>query len=114
MSTIGSGFGVASLVGSAAGAQQSRTDSNGVKSAAAEQTFRIGQQEMTSRSLDSVGQSDVTPDRDADGRQAYEHPAEADTGQSAEPTDDQQPQPGTAGLVSDVFGVLGQTLDLEA
>ena len=114
MTTIGSGFGAASVVGSAAGAQQSRTDTNSVKSAAAEQTFRIGQQEMTSRSLDSVGQSDVTPDRDADGRQDYDRPANEGAEDNFDPADESRRLPETGGHVSDVFGILGQTLDLEA
>jgi len=114
MSTIGSGIGAAPLASSAAGAQQNRTDANHVKAAAAEQAFRIGQQEMTSRSLDSVGQSDVTPDRDADGRQGYDHPADSGSEDEfeANPEDSGLPQP--AAHATDVFGILGQTLDLEA
>ena len=114
MSTIGSGIGAASLASSAAGAQQNRTDTNQVKAAAADQTFRIGQQEMTSRSLDSVGQSDVTPDRDADGRQGYDRPTHDDAEDEFDPNHEDSGLPQPVADAADVFGILGQTLDLEA
>jgi hypothetical protein len=112
MSTIGSasvaGLGLAgSIVGSSG--PEAAADRN--KAASAEQKARVDQKEISSKTLDDVGDPEFGSDRDADGRLLYRRsrqPAPAANEDAAASQPPATPRP------ADAFGDSGNALDVEA
>ena len=107
MSSIGPGnIGALNLAGSFAGARRGEVNTDRDKASSAEQKFKLDQQAM---SLDDVAETELSSERDADGRLPYtqmtppEAPSEEDQEQQSQPL----PAP-------DAFGERGASLDLEA
>jgi len=117
MSAIGPGnLGAVNLAGSLAGAQRTNAESDRVKEQASQRDSQINRKAMSANSLEDVGQTDHTADRDADGRMAYAYDEE-DLENRA---DDEETEPQAESTLQknrrseDVFGEKGTSLDIEA
>lgn len=109
MSAIGPGsIGALNLAGSVAGTQRAQTDSKEIKSDAAAAQFQIDQRSLSARGLDDVAESEMSPDRDADGRQLFGGAPHQDSDEEPRP-DSQQHGPRN----SDALGERGNSIDLE-
>lgn len=111
MSSIGLtniGVGAMNLAGSAAGTQSSTSDTDRVKQNAANQKANADRNAQSARALDDVAETDLSSDRDADGRQPY--------GRLSRPGLDEEGEESTAETLHapDATGERGNTLDLQA
>ena len=109
MSAIGPGnIGALNLAGSAAGAQRAEADTNQNRADAAGRKFQIDQKKLSSQSLDDVAETELSSERDPDGRLPYERnhseQSERDNSDAKEKSD----------RAPDAFGDRGNSLDLEA
>jgi len=106
MSILGpANLGMLNLAGSVAGAQRtSAAEADRTREAAAERSFQIDQKTMSARSLSDVGETDLSPERDADGRLPY-------GGGPSEPQPELLDEPRCS---SDPSGERGRSLDLRA
>jgi hypothetical protein len=113
MTTIGPGsLGALNLVGSLAGAQRRDADVDRAKSESAERKFQIDQKAMSAHSLGDLAETELSSERDADGRLPYSEPQtrNGQGGESAE-HDSRSPQRRRS---QDASGETGRLLDLEA
>lgn len=110
MSSIGAAnIGALNLAGSAAGAARGETDTDRVKQNAADQKTAGDRDLQSARALGDVSETDLSSERDADGRQPYgrmTRPAVDEAGE--EPS--HEPQRG----LPDPSGERGNALDLQA
>lgn len=110
MSSIGAtNIGAMNLAGSAAGTQRGGTDSDRVAQNAANQKAVGDRNAQSARALGDVSETDLSADRDADGRGPFgsmsRPEAEPDGDDSAVPRRQQTP---------DASGERGNSLDLRA
>lgn len=115
MSTIGpTSVGATNLAGSLAGAQRNSGDGDRVKEAAGERKTQADLKDLSSKTLNGIGETGESGDRDADGRTPYDFDDlgedltsdEAESSQSAQSR--KHPRP------LDADGDRGVNLDLEA
>ena len=109
MSSIGSAnVGALNLAGSLAGTQRSEADADRVKADSADRKFQIDQQSLSARGMDDVAETDLSTDRDADGRLPY--------GQMSNPEDAVQSdgEHSSEHRNRDASGERGIALDLQA
>ena len=116
MSVLGTGgLGAVNLAGSLAGAQRNAGAAGQISQQAAERNAEIGRNAAAVRTLEDVGETNSTPDRDADGRLAYGHaedeldPEQDETGSTASAVSSRREHRG-----EDAFGDRGRSLDLDA
>ena len=109
MSSIGfTNLGAITLAGSAAGAQGNAADTDEIKQAGADKKSAADRNAQAARALGDVAETDLSSDRDADGRQPFvpgsrhgkKDAGNEETGKSHRPVD--------------VSGERGNALDLEA
>ena len=111
MSAIGPGsIGALNIAGSFAGSQRSsETQTDRAKAESADQKFQIDQKAMSAHSLGDVAETDLSAERDPDGRMPYGELAEKRD--SAELEEERRLRSGGS---EDAFGERGGSLDLEA
>ena len=116
MSAIGPGtLGALNLAGSLAGAQQSHAHTDRSKETGTQRAFQIDREVMSSHDLDDVAETDLSRDRDADGRMSYGRTPHEETDEGSTETEDTGREQGQKPLrTPDAFGERGLTLDLEA
>lgn len=108
MSAISTGnLGAINLAGSLAGTQRKDTDSDRNKAEAADRSFQIDQKATQTHSSEDVVETDLSADRDADGR--YLPGERKPQPESEEPLGDEE----TAARAGDVSGERGRRLDLQ-
>ena len=114
MSIIGPGnVGALNLAGSLAGSQRNNANADSIKQQGSERKFQIDRQEATAHSLEDVGETETSPERDADGRMPFAE-EQGDTPQATGElvqNRDETPEPNRS---VDAFGERGGALDLEA
>ncbi len=113
MSAIGPGIGPVNLASSLTGAQSAQGLADQTKAESAERAFQVTRDRLTAQTMGDVSEAGFSPERDADGRQAYSEQAPAEEQQST----DEAAETATAAQrhrVADAFGERGTTLDLEA
>jgi len=117
MSVIGPGnLGAVNLAGSAAGAQRNAAaESDRLKESGSQRSSEASLKEMSSRSLEDVGQTDESADRDADGRMPFGD----GEGELAKPPENSDVAIAPDGvtrrrLIPDANGQRGRRLDIEA
>lgn len=109
MSVIGPGnIGALNIAGSFAGAQKTEAAEDRNKAESADRRGEADQLALTAQTLDDVGEADLTPERDPDGRLPYS----ASTSDSQ--LDEDEPTKGEPVGAPDAFGERGNVLDLEA
>lgn len=116
MSIIGPGsLGAINLAGSVAGAQRNAAAESGqLRETAGQRQSQADLKALASKSLDDVGETDQSTDRDADGRMPFDdggYPHDI-----AKTTDDshEAKQRSVGHLAPDADGTRGGLLDLEA
>ncbi len=115
MSSIGPGnIGAFNLVGSFAGAQRADADADRAKAESADRKFQVDQREFSAHSLDDVTETELSSDRDADGRQLYSDVAGQPDAEHGELPDEDSTHSAGKGVRTDAFGERGRLLDLEA
>ena len=113
MSTIGSvSVGAMNIAGSVSGAQKPEADSSQTKAEAAAQKFQLDRQSMSASNLDDVSQTELSSERDADGRQAWDFSGEPNDADAQRQDAGQSAQNSRRSV--DATGELGQRLDLDA
>ena len=111
MSIIGTGnLGAINLAGSVAGAQQnSNAEANRLKEAAVQRNTKAALEDIAARSLEDVGETDESADRDADGRMPFGN-SDSESLEHA----DRLGEPQMPRRIQDANGERGQRLDLDA
>lgn len=110
MTAIGSGnIGALNLVGSFAGAQRNNATANEASAQAAEKAFQIDAARLTAQTNGDVSETELSSERDADGRMPYEqeHP-------QSEKQNEEAANLNALRRSSDAAGELGNSLDLQA
>ena len=83
------------------------------KAESAERAFQVTRDRMTAQTMGDVSETGFSPERDADGRQAYSEQSPADQPTPADETQELAAS-GQRPRAIDVLGERGKTLDLEA
>ena len=115
MSAIGPGsLGAINMAGSLAGSQRNTGEADGLKQRSSERSFQIERKAAAAHSLEDVGETDSTPDRDADGRQPFANADDETTEtETAISTATSQSPPGKH-RSTDALEERGNVLDLDA
>jgi hypothetical protein len=110
MTGIGPGsLGAMNVIGSFAGAQRRDGEMDRVKAEAAGRKFQIDQKAMSARSLGDLAETELSTDRDADGRLPYTEAQTRDRQGHHATGDESRPR-----RASDPLEESGGLLDLEA
>lgn len=115
MSSIGPGsLGAINLAGSLAGAQRNTGDADRLKQSAAQRNASVDLNEKAAQSIQGIGETDESADRDADGRSPYDF-VDGDEHSASDSEDPSRTTTPPARLrAEDVDGNRGVHLDLEA
>lgn len=118
MSFIGPGsIGALNVAGSFAGAQRSSAAAQDeLKQNAADRKAQIDRAESAAHSTEDVGETETSPDRDADGRMPFGYFDEGEQQDGSEQSPGAQHDSHVAAnrRATDAFGERGGSLDLEA
>ncbi|MAT14856.1 MAG: hypothetical protein CMJ46_06245 [Planctomyces sp.] len=115
MSSIGSGnIGAFNLAGSIAGTQKTAgSQTNDNKAEAAAQKFQLDQKALSEKTQD-VAEADLSPDRDADGRNDYHDSTPHDELELSQQSEEEKTQPASKPDRAALDLDTGRVLDLEA
>jgi hypothetical protein len=106
---IGPGsIGATNIAGSLAGAQRTGSESDRIKESGAAKKFAGDQRAMSASKLEDVGETNLSADRDPDGRKLYSDPTEENVEEGLA-----DPPMRKSSKSLDAFGECGQSLDLE-